>query len=270
MVLVPDSWTDWLSKDWVKWSNECFDVLSDDGIVYDADMAEYWETIIRWNMDIFRTYVTNPALFSLIDNLWEKLNVLDAWCGEWYVSRYLVERWHNVVWIDLSPHMVDLSTSAWVWDEIYRQWDITSLKDFEDGSLDLVVSNFVIMELPDPSLAIKAISRVLKPGWILIFQWLHPFTFASNSWKTEWKHVLDYFKRQRYSEKFEVWWLISPKESVRYHHPLSEYTSALKNNGFIIESLEEPSPIDSTPEDNIVWDIFKDPWILLVQAKKVS
>ena len=57
--------------------------------------------------------------------------------------------------------------------EVYHD-SITELKSIEDNSIDLIISNYVVMDTPDLDSVIKAFNRVLKSSGRLIIVILHP------------------------------------------------------------------------------------------------
>lgn len=230
-------------------------------------MVDYWIDIIRNHRDAFRTYVSDPALFARLTTLKPRSKVLDLGCGEGYVSRKLASNGYEVVGIDSSSYFIAAAEAARLADEQYIVQDALSL-DFPNEYFDAVVSNFLFMELANPEEAIKESGRVLKSGGRLIFQILHPFTFTSNSGEIKNSPVINYFKTQKFSEKFMVAGKESPVEGIRFHHPLSRYTRALHDSGLTIIFMDEPTPIASTPLDHPIRPNFKNPWFLLIDAVK--
>ena len=232
-------------------------------------MADYWAAMIREGRDAFRTYVSDPALYEKLQTLAPHRQVLDAGCGEGYVSRWLAQQGQRVTGVDLSPSMIALASQAAIGTETYQVGDLTALP-FDDHQFDAAVSNMVLMELAQPERAIGEIARVLAPGGRFILQILHPFTFTSNRGVSGGKSIGRYFDSHAESEHFMVDGRESPFPSTRFHHPLSRYMTALRDHGFLIASLEEPVPIASTPPDHPIHYAFKEPWILLVDAVKKS
>jgi SAM-dependent methyltransferase len=139
---------------------------------------------------------------------------------------------------------------------------------FGDGSFDAAVSNFLIIELPDPAIAIGEAARVLKVGGRFLFQIVHPFCFTDNAGETQGQRVSDYFRSQVFEEKFVIDGRVSPIKSIRYHHPLSLYTQALSDYGFHIVALEEPKPAPETHADHPIQYILKEPWFSIIEPIK--
>jgi len=230
----------------------------------DKSQVDYWVKIIREHRDPFRKFVSDPALYSKIKEFDPGSLVLDCGCGEGYVSRELCNGGHKAIGIDLSRNMIKAAKDNEGYFSVANIFNIP----FADETFDNVISNFVLLELKEPERAIKEISRVLKKNGKFIFQISHPFSITSNSGKPVERKLEDYFESKLYEEKFIVDGLTSPKEGIRYHHPLSRYTQALRDNSLLIESLEEPRPIKDTPKGHSIRKIFKEPWVLLIEAIK--
>lgn len=91
--------------------------------------------------------------------------VLDVGCGTGVVAREALRRagaGGSVTGIDLNPGM--LATARQLAPEIvWREGDAAALP-FEDASFDVVVSQFMLMFVPDRVAALKEMRRVLRPG----------------------------------------------------------------------------------------------------------
>lgn len=234
----------------------------------DPEMAAYWTAMIRDEINPFRKYVTDPALFSRL-NAWEKpMPVLELGCGEGYIVRRLAAQGHRVVGLDLSPALLEAAKSADEDGSEFVNGDVLRLP-FCDGAFEAAVSNFLIIELPDPAIAIAETARVLKTGGRFLFQIVHPFCFTDNAGQTSGQRVTDYFTSQFFAEKFVIDGRVSPLKSIRYHHPLSLYTNALTQHGFHITALEEPHPVPTTPPDHPIREILQEPWFMIIEAIKV-
>lgn len=89
---------------------------------------------------------------------------LEVGCGMGEFAARLVEAGSEVVAIDLSPRMVELSRAHGI---DARVGDVQQL-DFGDDEFDCVVANWVLYHVPDLDRALSEIARVLRPGGHLI------------------------------------------------------------------------------------------------------
>ncbi|MCI0579032.1 MAG: methyltransferase domain-containing protein [Chloroflexi bacterium] len=235
----------------------------------DPAMANYWVAMIRDGVNPFREFVSDPALLGRLAAWPAGGRVLDCGCGEGYLSRWLAGRGHTVIGLDLSLPLLQAARQAAGPGEQYLGGDAFRLP-FAARCFDGLISSFLLIELADPAAAMAEMGRVLKPGGRLLFQLVHPFCFTANSGQTGGRAVTDYFTSQLFQEKFVVAGRESPLASIRYHHPLSTYTSALTRNGCHIVALEEPRPVAATPAGHPIHEILREPWFLLVEAEKGS
>lgn len=233
----------------------------------DPEMADYWTAMIRDEINPFRKYVSDPALFSRLDTWTKPVSILELGCGEGYVVRRLNQQGHTVTGFDLSLPLLDAAQTADQHHSNFVNGDVLQLP-FCDGAFEAAVSNFLIIELPDPAVAVAEVARVLKPGGRFLFEIVHPFCFTDNAGQTSGQRVTDYFTSQFFAEKFVIDGRVSPMKSIRYHHPLSLYTNALTQHGFHITALEEPQPAPTTPADHPIREILKEPWFMIIEAEK--
>jgi SAM-dependent methyltransferase len=231
----------------------------------DPEMADYWTAMIRDEINPFRKFVTDPALFKLLDGWPQGMSILELGCGEGYVARRLAQQGHDVTGLDLSFPLLRAAAAAEQHGSDFVHGDVLQLP-FCNEAFDAAVSNFLIIELPDPAAAIAETARVLKPGGRFLFEIVHPFCFTNNAGRTSGQRVTDYFTSQYFEERFVIDGRTSPLKSVRYHHPLSLYTQALTQYGFHITALAEPQPVPTTPSDHPIWEILKEPWFMIIEA----
>ncbi len=94
------------------------------------------------------------------------LRALDVGCGPGVYMGILAERGFSVVGVDGSPEMLALARENNPTAELHKS-DVETLP-IPDASVDLVLCIEVLRYLPDPSITIREIGRVLKPGGICI------------------------------------------------------------------------------------------------------
>jgi ubiquinone/menaquinone biosynthesis C-methylase UbiE len=101
--------------------------------------------------------------------------ILDVGAGSGYFSLAIAEKLttRKVICLDLSEEMLQRlerkAEKEGLKDRIQIvKGDASSIK-IEDESVDLVVSNGVVHELPEPEAVLREMIRVLKPGgWVII------------------------------------------------------------------------------------------------------
>jgi ubiquinone/menaquinone biosynthesis C-methylase UbiE len=236
---------------------------------YDLN-AKFWIKIIRENLDRYRTELTNPAVLDAVGDC-RGSRLLDAGCGEGYLSRMFAERDAQVDGIDSSPSLVEAAraASSLEADRIdYHVGDVTRM-DFAGEIFDIVVCNHLLNDLPVPADAISEFYRVLKPGGRLIILMLHPCFYGfrirseNNSVRLP---VSDYFIARRADQLFDVAGILSPAPVTVYVRSLEYYSEAIISAGFRITSLREPHPSDEQLQDEWWQQKFSVPLFLLITA----
>lgn len=195
--------------------------------------------------DLHKEVFLNPTLFSLMGNVKNK-KVLDAGCGEGYLSRMLSNSDAVVTAVDYSSRMIEIANERTPDNLLinYIQGNCENLTTLEDKSFDLIVSNMVIHDLAHYEKAFQEMFRLLVDGGSFIFSILHPcFVTPDSGWeKTEngeklhW-NVDNYFYEGAYEQR------LGDKEKVIYfHRTLTSYVNTLIKTGFVLESIVEPQP----------------------------
>ncbi|MCZ8515369.1 class I SAM-dependent methyltransferase [Paenibacillus filicis] len=103
----------------------------------------------------------------------EGKHICDIGCGPGELSAELSVKGAKVTGVDLSEKMLALartksSSVEWIHD------DAMHLKAISDGSMDYVVSNLMLMDVPDFMAVFHTVHRVLAPGGTMFWTIMHP------------------------------------------------------------------------------------------------
>ena len=114
---------------------------------------------------------------------------------------------------------------------------------FRSGSFDRVVSNYVLMDLPDHEGALAAMHRVLRPGGIAVVVITHPCFILAGAphFEADGVHMIwhrGYFEEGQLSER----WGPFKSAFTGFHRTLTQWWGAIDGAGFTIQGLEEPCP----------------------------
>lgn len=202
-----------------------------------------------------RLFQSDPVLFKFAGEL-RDLSVLDAGCGTGYLSILLAQQGANVTGIDISENMITEARAFAKEKNVEIQFMVDScsvLKSVTDQSYDLIVSNYVLMDLPDLDLATKNFHRVLKPGGKAVCIFGHPFS-------SELSEVENYFDEVKKTDR----WGPFESDFIFFHRPLSHYWKSFRKAGFTIEDFEEPVAKDTSVAG------FKPEWIASYRRKPWS
>ncbi|QDT39311.1 class I SAM-dependent methyltransferase [Stratiformator vulcanicus] len=215
------------------------DELDETRRLWDAVAAD-WRVQVGREGDRNRRLNSDPVLWEFLGDV-RGLRVLDAGCGTGYFCGLLRQRGAEVTGVDLSSEMIAIAERDH--PEIkFRVDSCTELATVADASIDRLVSNYVLMDLPDLTSAVRSFYRALCPGGEAALAFSHPcfpFDFAEEGSQD----TLSYHWRQSYFERRKEVappWGHFTEEFLWFHRPLSDYFRAFRSAGFDVLDLVEP------------------------------
>jgi len=197
-------------------------------------MAERYNDLIDHKPH--NAYYDRPNTLSLLNELDGK-NILDAACGPGKYAEILLAKGAHVTGFDISPKMVSLAKERNKDNGRFFIHDLAQpLTMFADGAYDFILCALALHYVEDWDNTIKEFHRVLKPRGQLIISIEHPF-FEFVFFKSK-----IYFK----TELVKCTWrdFGKPTEVHSYRRPLEACILPLTNNGFYIDKLLEPKPVE--------------------------
>lgn len=228
----------------------------------DDDMNK-WDTkeaIKRWNThaeelaagytsqgDRSREVLLNPVLLELLGSVKNK-RILDAGCGEGYLSRILAGKGAEVVGVDYSQNLLEIARKRTSKESTieYIYGNCEDLCFLKSETFDSIVSNMVLQDLSDYESAIKEMYRLLINKGSFIFSILHPcFSTPESRWVKDENGEKLYWKVDHYFDEgpYEQPWPLGAEEGVLlFHRTLTSYFKTIKKAGFFLEDLIEPEP----------------------------
>jgi SAM-dependent methyltransferase len=230
--------------------------------------AEYWVTVIRERRDRYRTELTDAAVLDAIGPS-TGLRILDAGCGEGYLTRELTAQGANVVGVDASQRLV---ASAGALAGSFARASVLALP-FADAVFDLVVANHLFSHLQNPSQAVREFGRVLRSGGRLVILTLHPCFYVEGTERGAATSVpaSRYFTTRGVDQHFLVDGLRSPSPITSWLHPLETYSTMLRDAGFVLTGLREPRPTEEQLRDDPWWrEGFPTALFILLTAERRS
>jgi len=236
--------------------------------------ASFWVRIIREHRDKYRSELTDPAMLDAIGPPAGSA-VLDAGCGEGYLSRILARSDAMVTGVDSSAKLIEAARTQNLTDKLPISFDIANVDElpYLDNMFDLVVCNHLINDLQDPGKAISEFARILRSDGRLIILMLHPCFYnkhAERDQTTNGLIAVSYFETRNIEQTFEVDGLTSPVANTAWFRPLEFYTEELRRSGFAITSLTEPHPSPEQVQADSWWRRgFTRPLFMLIVAQKL-
>lgn len=207
---------------------------------YWAEFANTYDKLVGLEGDRNHKFVINPTIFDLLGDLAGK-KVLDAGCGNGYLSQRLGEVAERVVGVDFTEDLIDIAKKRNNKKNIeYIVGDLEHL-NFDDQLFDIVLCNLVLMDVENINKVMKELSRVLKIDGLMIISILHPC--FENPPNTE--SLIDGKgeKKGRLIKKYFTTGLMIDKGNSyqHYHHTLTDYLNSFAEVNLFIEKIVEPN-----------------------------
>lgn len=210
--------------------------------------AKIWRERFGAN-DPNRSYLLNEVILDLVGDM-QGTKVLDAGCGDGYMSRKLARLGAKVTGVELSSEMLAFAKRDEGSEPLgidYYWADIADIPFLHDDSFDLVLTNVVIGDCQDYRGAFTEFARVLRPGGVYLFVDTHPcFDTPGCGWERDDDGNKLHFKVDSYLEGGSTTLVNWPNNvlepTVAYYRPLSTYYNALVDVGFRIQRIIEPRP----------------------------
>lgn len=210
----------------------------------------------------FHQEILNPCIERLMGNI-AGLALLDAGCGEGYLSRFYARKGAKVVGIDFSPKLIAFCQKEAINLDIeFVVGDICNMNMFDDEQFDIVLCNLVLLNIDCFKASLKEFHRVLRSGGFLVFSLVHPAfnIYGPGQWKLSQKDQQTgrrkghYFVNDQYfnEKEFQIQWKNRagekfPQKISFFHRTISTYINNVLERGFQITNFEEPLPRSKTP-----------------------
>lgn len=189
---------------------------------------------------LLNAYYERPAMLELAGEVSGR-RILDIGCGAGPLTEQLLRRGAQVSGFDASTAMIDLAR-----ERLGAQADLKVARlgeelPYPNDSFDDAVASLVFHYLPDWTLALSEVRRVLKPGGRLLLSVNHPILYPFNHPGT------DYFKLTKYTDDVTLGG--KPAQLTYWHRPLNETMTALLESGFTIDRVWEPPYVKDAPPE---------------------
>lgn len=212
---------------------------------YWKDIAVTYNNLVGEQGHIRHEQITNPVVFEFLGELQGK-EILDAGCGNGYLSRRMAISAKKVTGIDLTEELIEIARNRDNPTNIeFINGDLGELP-FTDESFDVILSNLVLMDVEEMELAVKEMSRVLKKEGVLVICLTHPcfenppktFAYLDDQGNKIGRVVQDYF---------DTGLVVDPQkqEAVNafyqhYHRTLAQYLNAFADAALRVVKTSEP------------------------------
>ena len=205
------------------------------------DIAHDWDIQVGAEGDDNRRLNSDPVLWRMVGDV-AGLAVLDAGCGTGYLSRKLHDSGARVVGIDFSERMIAIARGIAPYID-FRVESVSRLASIASESIDLVVSNYVLMDTPLLHDTLQAFHRVLKPLGTAVTVFSHPCFPQGRADTLEQGRGVRYSWESSYFEQRKCSdppWGHFSSSFIWFHRPLSDYWKAFTASGLDVVEFEEP------------------------------
>ena len=193
------------------------------------------------------------------------LRVLDAGCGEGYLSRALTQRGAQVTGIDISPRLVEMARVKDANRTItYQVADLSQPLPAYQDHFDLIASFFVLNDVPDYRGFLTTLGSVLKRAGRFVLFMNNPYSLMMRG------YITDYFAAS--DQAFPSRGLAEQGVKVHfYHRTLEDYLAASFAAGLQLQQLVDvPTPEGSFTrrEDTLIPEGYHFPFFTILSFIK--
>ncbi|MBS4178343.1 class I SAM-dependent methyltransferase [Lederbergia citrea] len=183
----------------------------------------------------------NERCFQFVLNQLQDIEgkkICDLGCGQGELSRRLTKCGSMVTGVDFSQKLLDLAQDYPFSDSIeWIQDDAQYLKKIQSEQFDIVVSNLMLMDVPDFHQVFQSAYRILKNKGIMIWVIMHPCFQSPHS------ETLEDGSR-KITNYTDHWWKSSGNGTIRgtlgaYHRSLENYINSFMSIGFRLKLIKE-------------------------------
>jgi 2-polyprenyl-3-methyl-5-hydroxy-6-metoxy-1,4-benzoquinol methylase len=200
---------------------------------YDQYADEYAAMLRRWADSGYSLY-HNHVLPQMLQYLGDVAGrtILDAGCGEGYISRLLASQGAHVTAVDISARLIKMAKSQDASGGVrYIVQDLSKGFPNLEQPFDLVVSNLVLNDVYNYVGYIATLGEVTKPGGRVVLSFNNPYSAVFRA------------KAQSYYDSgVAVLYEGLSKEGVRvyhFHQTFEDYITAFREAGFLLRSLSD-------------------------------
>jgi len=254
-------------------------------VIWDAN-ARWWDDRIGDGND-FQNLLIEPATERLLDVSKNDV-ILDIACGAGRFARRMAELGARVVAFDQSSEFISRARErteekASVEYHVLNTADTESLLSLGARRFNKAVCTMALMDMPIIEPLFKALRRLLTPGGMFVFSITHP-CFNSG----EYQRFVEMHEEEAGRNIIRTGIKISsyltpfakktegiigqPKAQFHFHRPLSTLLQVCFDEGFIMDSMEEPGfPALEKPKAGVRWDDMPEvPPVMVIRLKLIA
>ncbi len=205
------------------------------------------------NSDAAYRSLCNHILKHLKEHAPVGSSVLDAGCGLGFLTKQIHDLKYNVVGVDVSHGSIRFAVDNFKGID----FEANSIEDYavaNSSKFHAVVANMVLHNTPDLGATLKAISKLLQPGGVLIGTIPHPAFYLYNRADLTAEQLGDYSEEHEVELPFRIRGGEPHPGLVSYYHRgLASYNKQLRRARLIDIAVDEPSRVGpGNPHDVLI------------------
>lgn len=226
---------------------------------YNEFASQYAELVAHREAAGVENEPSLPRMLEIIGDV-SGLTVLDAGCGEGYLSRILAERGANITGIDISPRLVEIARAKDIERKItYNVANLSQPLPEYQQHFDLIVSYLVLNDVYDYKGFITTLGTSLERGGRLVLSMNNPYSYVVCN------HITNYFDSET---TFSYKGMAQRGVKVRaYQRTLEEYMDAFLSAGFQLQHLIDiptPEKVLNYLDDKLIPKGYQFPYFMIL------
>ncbi len=207
-------------------------------------MKTSWQGVSKWYNKIvgedghyYHQHVVIPGVIRLL-KIKDGESLIDLACGNGVLRRNIKNK-IEYLGIDVSRNLID-EAKRMSREGKFMVADVSKELNMKE-SFDFATIILALQNIKNFEGVIKNAANLLKENGKLIIVLNHPcFRIPrQSSWEIDKNNKLEYRRINRYMSPLEVPIGVGGNITWSFHNPISAYFRELKENGFVIENLEE-------------------------------
>ena len=244
-----------------------------DQMIFDNEQFFEGYKAIRDRETNLNDLLEQPAMKRLLPDVTGKA-VLDLGCGYGHNCVDFIERGaKKVVGIDISKKMLEVANRESSHERIeYINMSMTDISSLP-CKFDFIYSSLAFHYIEDFEKLTADIYSLLNDNGCLLFSQEHPIMTATVNGLGHWnknengERISYSFSNYGQEGKREMNWICDGV--IKYHRTVGSLITTLAKNGFIIDTVEEPTPEEWAIEKHpIITKEFLKPNFIIIKAKR--
>jgi ubiquinone/menaquinone biosynthesis C-methylase UbiE len=216
----------------------------------------YWEKIAKIyhanvgeKGDIRHEIIINPVVFEFLGDLTGK-TVLDAACGNGYLSRRLAKSATKVVGVDLTEELIEFAKQKDNPKNLEFFVGTLERLQFQNQTFDAILCNMALMDIERLDVVIGELSRVLKTGGRMVISLIHPcFENPPRTYSIYEERKGKKIRIGTLVQKYFIKGLVVDERNVvdngefyqHYHYIISDYLNLFSKSNLFLKEVSEPN-----------------------------